>query len=551
MAAAGSARDDFWTAVPMTRPAVATYLTGLAPDRHGVRDNLFAPLGEGVPTLATELTSAGYRTAAFPDSRFLGAQSGLLGGFEIASEPPAPLVYPARWLPDPRTPEEVSTDLVAWLDSLPEGERYFAWLHFSWPLLRQLREKGNERLIAEHVAAKRAERSRRKPGEIEKFDAALGQIVEAIEARGEIAESLFVVVGTQGDPGGGDDEIPGSGFSLHERALRVPLIMRLPATVGKAATVSSSEEPIWAPDVAATIADAAGVELSADSEGVSLLGDLPEGRVVFAWSWATLDQMGLPALRAARSRYALRVEGLGDLDLVIDGAGESVESGGPGEVEERETDRLAAALDGRAEPSATTVPLERVRPFLEARGLHLRPVPADGRSPGDAATRRESGHELLAGRVGMRQSLRRRSEERFRAALEADPNNLAARVDLGMMQAFTGKPDALDILVPAVERYPTRPEVLHWYAHAVWQQSWEEAEELLELILPFKPIESDLLYDMACARSLAGDLTASESYLRRAIDAGFRDWSHMESDPDLRNLRASGKFSVVLQEYRK
>jgi len=539
LAAAGGARDDLWTAAPMTRPAAATYLTGLAPDRHGVRDNLFAALGEGVPTLATELTSAGYRTAAFPDSRFLGFQSGLLGGFEIASDPPAPLVYPARWLPDPRMPDGVATDVVAWLDSLPEGERYFAWLHFSWPVLRELRDKGNELLVAERVLAKRAERKRGKPAEVEEFDAALGRILEAIEARGDVEETLFVVAGTQGDPSGGDDEIPGSGFSLRERTLRVPLVMRLPTKVGKAAAASSSEEPVWAPDVAATIADAAGVELSAESEGVSLLGDLPEGRIVFAWSWATLDQMGLPALRAARSRSAIRIEGLGDVDLSIDGAGE------------REAERLAAALDGRAEASAPAVPLERARPFLEARGLRLRPVPADGRSLGDAATRRESGHELLAGRVGMRQNFRRRSEARFRAALETDPENLAARIDLGMMQAFTGKPDALDILIPAVERYPTRPEVLHWYAHAVWQQSWEEAEELLELILPFKPNESDLLYDMACARSLAGDLTASESYLRRALDAGFRDWSHIESDPDLRNLRSSGKFSEILQEYRR
>ena len=55
LASAGTAWRDGWTACPMTRPAAATYLTGIAPDRHGVTDDLFASLPEGMPTLATLL----------------------------------------------------------------------------------------------------------------------------------------------------------------------------------------------------------------------------------------------------------------------------------------------------------------------------------------------------------------------------------------------------------------------------------------------------------------------------------------------------------------
>ena len=44
LATAGTTWADAWSACPMTRPAVTTYLTGVAPDRHGVRDDLFAAL---------------------------------------------------------------------------------------------------------------------------------------------------------------------------------------------------------------------------------------------------------------------------------------------------------------------------------------------------------------------------------------------------------------------------------------------------------------------------------------------------------------------------
>ena len=74
---------------------------------------------------------------------------------------------------------------------------------------------------------------------------------------------------------------------------------------------------------------------------------------------------------------------------------------------------------------------------------------------------------------------------------------------------------------------------------------------LLTAVEPFKPQEGDVLYDLACARSLAGELGESEAYLRRAIEAGFRHWQSIDSDPDLRNLRKSGRFATVMREYRR
>ena len=77
----------------------------------------------------------------------------------------------------------------------------------------------------------------------------------------------------------------------------------------------------------------------------------------------------------------------------------------------------------------------------------------------------------------------------------------------------------------------------------------DQAEKLLQLILPHKELDGDVLYDLSCARSLAEDIPSSEEYLRAAIEAGFRNWRVIETDSDLRNLRESGRFSEVLREY--
>jgi hypothetical protein len=72
----------------------------------------------------------------------------------------------------------------------------------------------------------------------------------------------------------------------------------------------------------------------------------------------------------------------------------------------------------------------------------------------------------------------------------------------------------------------------------------------MEAILPYKPHEADLLYDLACARSLAGRLDEAGEFLQRAIAAGFRQWEQMEADPDLRALRESGRFAEIVKAAR-
>jgi len=426
VAAQGRAWDDAWTAAPMTRPGVATYLTGLAPDRHRVRDDLFTSLDEDQPTLATAFAEAGYRTAAFPDSSFLGASSGLLRGFDVVAHPPMALINPARWHPSLLAPNDVAETFNEWLVSLPQGTRYFAWVHFSGPLARQLWELGSEAGLTPPLKKKQALRQNKEdylPPGIERLDEALAMMLDGLEQHGDLDDALIVVAGTQADATGGGDDLAGPGFSVGPSAVGVPVILGWPG----ATEIRGHEQPVWAPDVAATIAEAAGLGLSDDAEGISLLDGVPADRIVFAWAWASLDQMGWRAQRVARSGSILRVEGPETLNLSL--------AEPEAEVAESDVARLTAALAARAEPAAPAVPLELVRPLLEGRGLVLRPVPSEGREFGDAVTRREVTVTLLGARSMAGRGYGRLGTRRFEEVLAIDPENLVASLRVGPIVA--------------------------------------------------------------------------------------------------------------------
>ena len=80
-----AARGVRWTqgiaSTPLTLPAHASLLTGLAPPEHGVEVNGTTVLAGNVPTLAGAFAARGYATAGFVASRILDRQFGLARGF--------------------------------------------------------------------------------------------------------------------------------------------------------------------------------------------------------------------------------------------------------------------------------------------------------------------------------------------------------------------------------------------------------------------------------------------------------------------------------------
>src|SRR5262245_42997281 len=83
LAAGGLRFTRTYSAAPLTLPSHASILTAVSPPVHGVRANGLFRLGPAIPTLATVLKEAGYRTGAFVGAFVLDARFGLNRGFDV------------------------------------------------------------------------------------------------------------------------------------------------------------------------------------------------------------------------------------------------------------------------------------------------------------------------------------------------------------------------------------------------------------------------------------------------------------------------------------
>ena len=82
LAAGGIVFERAIASAPLTLPSHASLLTGLYPFAHGVRNNGHFTLADRVPTIATALSTAGYRTAAFVSAFVLDRRYSLARGFD-------------------------------------------------------------------------------------------------------------------------------------------------------------------------------------------------------------------------------------------------------------------------------------------------------------------------------------------------------------------------------------------------------------------------------------------------------------------------------------
>src|SRR4051812_42473391 len=148
-----------YSAAPLTLPSHASILTAVSPPVHGLRANGLFRLGPKLPTLATVLKGAGYRTGAFVGAFVLDARFGLNRGFDIYDdrygEKPAAdaaegaerraeeVVRPAAaWVLGTTSPQPParsnqlpapSNQLPAPSAQFPAASAWFAWVHLYDP----------------------------------------------------------------------------------------------------------------------------------------------------------------------------------------------------------------------------------------------------------------------------------------------------------------------------------------------------------------------------------------------------------------------------------
>jgi hypothetical protein len=214
------------------------------------------------PALATVLRGHGYRTGLFHSGRFmyLGMDAairnrgydtledaGAIGGDHESS----------FGIDEPSAVRRI----LHWIDEGPAGQRF---------LVSYLPIAGH------HPYATPGPGSFPGDEDIDRYrnalhyaDAALGQLLEGLRARGLDQETLFVILGDHGEAFGQHDGNFGHVLFLYEENVRVPYLIAAPGLTRQAERVARVASLI---DTAPTVLDLLGIAAPAGYQGRSLLG---------------------------------------------------------------------------------------------------------------------------------------------------------------------------------------------------------------------------------------------------------------------------------------
>ncbi|MFM7735556.1 MAG: sulfatase [Alphaproteobacteria bacterium] len=299
-------------AMPMTRPSLSSIHTGRHPRTTGVVNNAVA-LGDGVPTLASALQSAGWTTAAFVGVRLLDTGAGLFPGFETYEAPPKRYQVPAS---------EVVGPAVRWIAQRDVTRPFFLWVHLFDPHLPYAPpdDSGGGARMAERGVTRRSlleaaednggdlpaatfERALGLYGdEIEYADRWIGTLLDALESRGLLDHTIVAFAADHGECFDHGIFFEHSDC-LYDGAVKVPLLLRFPARVAAGTRVDSQVELM---QLAPTLLGLAGVTRPGGMDRPDLFAATAPTDEPAAWA---LVQHPLYDERAADARHR-KVEGI-------------------------------------------------------------------------------------------------------------------------------------------------------------------------------------------------------------------------------------------------
>jgi Flp pilus assembly protein TadD len=501
------------TPCPQVRPAVCSMLTGRSPIETGVRDDVATTLPATIPLVSQSLTEKGWRTAAFIADPRVGHGSGLERGFELFDPPKETLFGSFRRLPKVRSPIEVVADFSTWIPSIPSDASFFAWIHLTRPMIDPPAE-----------------------GSAEDVQAALERLKEIVAGSARLESASLMVLGTAGQIDLEDGA--NSGYFLTPSVLRIPVLVRSGTSGGAPVDPQSSFSLI---DVAGWISREAGIEAAPFSAAND---DAPR----VAWTWRGHKEFGWPAEVAARqgSAFCARdIPGSGDLCVPWDAERP---------IEDSDRRACAATMDRQAKLGAASRPIPALAAELteKLKTLGLRAPSASAQTGPPVA--REIRERVVPSITRARRLADHRkavdADASYQQALVIDPTNFGALIEAGEALALDGQPKLAGArLEPALRSAPWNPEAWHWTGHVSYLEKQIDRAEAQWLVSDtLEPGNGDVLYDLACARSIAGDSAGSLAYLRRAWTSGFRDVNTIQVDADLRNLRADPAYVRFMRE---
>ena len=276
------------TNVPITLPAHATILTGLAPDQHGVHDNGLYRLAPESVTLAEQCRDAGYLTAAFVSCFVLDRRFGLDQGFDTYDFAVSPQgVHTNRPSFNERDAEAVTTASLDWLDAHPDGP-FFLWVHYFDP----------HRPFQSPLADDPAFAGRPYDAEIAHVDNQLQRLIASLQDTGRLGRTLVIVAGDHGE-GLGDHGEETHGLFLYDSTMKVPMILSVPGLLESGRRVDSRLTGLI--DIRPTVEALLGLPALETGTGFNLLNDIPSDRALYLETELPLNVCGWSPLFGLRT----------------------------------------------------------------------------------------------------------------------------------------------------------------------------------------------------------------------------------------------------------
>lgn len=233
------------------------------------------------PSLAAMLKAKGHHTALFHSGRFmyLGMKAVIENrGFAVLEDAGAiGGNYESSFgVDEPSTVRRA----LAWLDSLPRGERFFlTYLPIAGHHPYETPEPGPFPEQAE---------SDRYLNALHYADASLGTLLQGLRERGLERNTLFVIFGDHGQAFGRHPGNYGHSLFIYDENLRVPYLIAIPGLIQQQVRVAKTISLI---DTAPTILDLLGVQSPADYQGRSALAG--HSRMALFFTDYSLSLMGL------------------------------------------------------------------------------------------------------------------------------------------------------------------------------------------------------------------------------------------------------------------
>jgi arylsulfatase A-like enzyme/Flp pilus assembly protein TadD len=288
LAAAGRVFPNTHAHNVMTLPSHTNILTGLYPYQHGVRGNSGFRLAPSIPTLATLLRAAGYRTGAFIGGFPLDAQFGLNRGFDVYDCRMTRGAGGGSFAFAERRGDEVVAAALAWWRQQPRGRPRFLWVHLFDPHAPYDPPEPFRSRFAANLYL----------GEVAAADSFLAPLLGPL-LDGRAAPQPFVVVtADHGESLGEHGELT-HGLFAYEATLKVPLVLW-----GRGVTPGRDLRPARHVDILPTVLQAAGLVPPAGG------GRVYPGRSLLAPAAAVPEDSYFEALAATLDRAWAPLRGL-------------------------------------------------------------------------------------------------------------------------------------------------------------------------------------------------------------------------------------------------